>query len=93
MGYEVSFLDEELSRKLDHQVNEYLYENTQEGFTVFDTGSYMTGDDIKTFLVIDNPMQHGIDLTLSKAAIDIEIDRLGLKAVGDFGLVGGMLVS
>ena len=93
IGYEVEASEEIPAGDFDDGLGEYLYKETGEGFESFENGSYMTGDMDGVFLIICDPLSKGLDLSDAKAAIDAEMARLKLKPVGEFGLVGGILIS
>lgn len=92
IGYEVSVVDESTLDYYEGNLHEYIYGNLEVGFKSFEVGSYMTGVIDGVYIVVDHDFNKGNDLTESKAALEHEINRMGLRPDGNFGLVGGVLV-
>lgn len=94
IGYEVKEINKDMLEGYDDNLFEYLYSTTIAlEVELFEIGSYFSGEMEGVFLVINHNFKNGNDLTESKAKLEKEIKRLGLEAVGDFGLVGGILIS
>lgn len=93
IGYKV-VENEELSgaSDLDEGLADYLMLNITDGFSYFSIGNDYTGNGRNCFLVLENPFENGLDLTLAKEKLDKELERLKLKSVGEFSSVGGLKV-
>lgn len=93
IGYEVEEGEEiKDSSDLEEGLQEYLYSELGDGFSSFEVGSAYSGRIDGVFIVIKEPFKDGLDLTNAKARLDKEINRLGLKAKGEFREVGGLYV-
>ena len=93
IGYEVKAANEEMLEDHEGDLHEYLYMQDYPGFESFETGSYYSGEMEGVFLVVSHDFSKGNDLSKSKAKLEEQIKKLGLETVGDFGLVGGILIS
>lgn len=92
IGYEVEASDAAKdSEEFEDGLGDYLY-NAANGVESLTCGSYYSGD-CTHFLVIRDPFKDGLDLTKGKSDLEDEIKRLKLITVGEFGEVGGVLVS
>ena len=94
IGYEVTEGDEIAdTEEMEDGIAEYLsYAELSDGFSYFETNDgYDTPTD-GVYLVIDDPLKDGLDLTKAKERLDKELARLKLDPVGEFGPVGGMYV-
>jgi mRNA deadenylase 3'-5' endonuclease subunit Ccr4 len=96
IGYEVDLIreviaSEEFERDYDSDVLEYLTLNLKEGFEVSCYGDFFTGY-IDYIVTIKEPFDNTLDLTESKKLLDTEVERLGIKILSEFGLVGGCTI-
>ena len=94
IGYQVEATDD--LRDLDvfdiEGLYEYLDNECGSGFKALISGNYYSGKFNGAFMVLASPFKSGIDLTSSKWILDEELIRLKVRPVGDFGVVGGLLV-
>ena len=94
VGYQVTESDELTEKDLEEGLAEYLYDKVGDGFEYFEVGEgCYTDDDNEIYIVVKDAFKDGLDLTSKKKALDDELKRLKVKAVGDFGDVGGLYVS
>ncbi len=93
IGYEVRVTYEIKEHEdLDDGLNEYLYGKLSAGFGSFIVGNTYSGDIERIFIIIENALSNGLDLTEKKQALDDEIKRLKLQSVGKFDCVGGLYI-
>ena len=94
IGYKVCESEEIYeTEELEDGLNNYIWNEAGDNFTGFETGNAMSGDCDGVYLIIDNPLEFGLDLTKAKSLLDAEVKRLMLDTEGSFGVVGGLYIS
>ena len=96
IGYEVDFGETGVDgdpyeeETLDEGVGEYAYNLIGDGFGYFIENEGYNTSVVSTYIIKEDPLVSGLDLTETKRLLEEEIARLGLETVGEFGVVGGM---
>ena len=93
----IGFLVDEIEGRIDEDDLEdgffdYVYNEVGDGFYVFQIGNLFTGEIEGPYLCVSLPFSQGLDLTAAKNDLIAEADRMGVECLGDFGLVGGLMV-
>ena len=97
IGYEVDFGETDVDgdpyeeETLDEGIHEYVYEVIGEGFATFGENDGYDTPITSAYIIKENPLDNGLDLTETKLLVEEEIKRLGLEPIGEFGVVGGMV--
>ena len=94
IGYEV-FPTSEVLDNIEGVIefHHWLDEQISADFESFIVGNDLTGRVDGTFITAKYPLKYGLDLTQIKKDLDDEIERLGLSAGLNFGVVGGLWIS
>lgn len=90
IGYQIAEKDFEDDDDMD--MHEYLDSIVVDGFVFFHTGNDLFGDGTEWYVVIEDPLQDGLDLTDKKEALTEFLVKNDIQVIGEFGLYGGLLV-
>ncbi len=93
VGYEIDITDEiEDIEEMEDGLEEYADNEIGDEFECFVTGNAYSDEITGTYLGLKEPFKNGLDLTLMKEKLDKELKRIKVKAVSDFGVIGGLYI-
>jgi hypothetical protein len=65
-----------------------------EEYSFFETGSASYGGDAEYYVIIKDPFKNGLNnLEKQKETLLYYLDSKGLTTIGEFGVVGGLLID
>ena len=76
-------------------MNEFLEDFCKgKNLEFFETGeaAYSSQEEASFFVTLKDPFKHDADLTEKKEALFSDLHKSNIEIIGDFGLVGGLLV-
>lgn len=97
IGYKVSatslISDIDLEYGLAEYIESKLIELDSDIAFYIETGAYYNGNSNDGYLILRDPFENGLDLEPKKKKLDRLVQQLNLSPVGEFGVVGGLLIT